>query len=94
MSKKKKKMKKKKENRPTPIFALIYILSHHKTSGPDTKSFYSLLPHRCSLLIFPGRGRYILLVFDCMLVVGIYFCADMPSALLPQIQGMQVGKSF
>ena len=37
-----------------------------------------------------GRGRYILLVFDCMLVVGIYFCADMPSALLPQIQGMQV----
>ena len=25
-----------------------------------------------------------------MLVVGIYFCADMPSALLPQIQGMQV----
>ncbi|XP_045157199.2 major facilitator superfamily domain-containing protein 1-like [Mercenaria mercenaria] len=32
------------------------------------------------------RGRYILLIFDCMLVVGIYFCTDIPSALQTQIE--------
>ncbi|XP_060588723.1 major facilitator superfamily domain-containing protein 1-like [Ruditapes philippinarum] len=32
------------------------------------------------------NGRYILLIFDCMLVVGIYFCTDIPSALQSQIE--------
>ena len=37
-----------------------------------------------------GRGRYLILLFNCTMVFGMYFFTDLPSALQAQLQQPRV----